>query len=84
MGPGRGGWPLALGGGEHQAGHDEQAGNQPHQSGHLDMSHRTLLAQTMSKRSVWTRSPSTPRSPNAVSTASIIGSGPQMKNWKRR
>jgi hypothetical protein len=72
--------PLALGSGEHQAGHDEQAGNQPHQSGHLNMSHRTLLAQTMSKRSVCTRSAGTPNSISAASAASIIGPGPQMKN----
>jgi D-isomer specific 2-hydroxyacid dehydrogenase-like protein/dehydratase family protein len=69
----------ALGGREHQAGDDDQDRHQPHQPGHLDVSH-----QTMSKRSVCTRSAGTPSSISAASAASIIGSGPQMKNWKRR
>jgi hypothetical protein len=67
---------LALGGREHQAGHDEQPRDQPDQSGHLDVSH----AHTMSKRSVWTRSAGTPSSTRAISAASIMGPGPQMKN----
>jgi hypothetical protein len=39
-----------------------------------------LLRHTMLKRSVWTRSAGTPSRTNAASAASIIGSGPQMKN----
>ena len=41
------------------------------------------LAQAMSNRSVCTRSAGTPSLTRAASAASIIGSGPQMKNWKR-
>lgn len=38
------------------------------------------IAQAMSNRSVCTRSGGTPSSRRAASAASIIGSGPQMKN----
>jgi hypothetical protein len=70
---------LALRGGEDHTSHDEQARNQPNQPNHLDVSHGEP-PQTMSKRSVWTRSAGTPSSTSAVSAASIIGPGPQMKN----
>jgi hypothetical protein len=75
-----GGGVSALSGGEHEAGDDQKARDQPHEAGHFNVSHPERPAQTMSKRSVCTRSAGTPSWINAPSAASIIWSGPQMKN----
>jgi hypothetical protein len=64
---------LALGGCEHQAGHDEETRDQPCQSGHLDVSHRaSLLRPCRSARCVHARpgrlngtAPSPPRPSSA-------------------
>lgn len=71
---------LTLDGGKHQAGHHEEPRNHPYEPCHLDVSHAGALAQTMSNRSVWMRASGTPSSISAVSAASIMGPGPQMKN----
>jgi hypothetical protein len=68
-----------LRGSEDDAGDDDQAGNQPDQSCHDHVPHRPPR-YAMSNRSVWTRSGGTPSPISAASVASIIRSGPQMKN----
>jgi hypothetical protein len=76
-------WASTLGGCEYEAGDDQQDGGDPDEPGHLNVPHG-MASYTMLKRSVCTRSPGTPSSSTAFCAASIIGSGPQMKNWKRR
>src|SRR5262245_5139828 len=71
---------LTLNDGKQEARHHQEPRDEPYEPGHLDVSHAEGLGQTMSKRSVWTRASGTRSSASALSAASIIGAGPQMKN----
>ena len=71
---------LSLNDGKQDARHHQEPRDEPYEPCHLDVSHAEGLGQTMSKRSVWIRAPGTPSSASALSAASIIGAGPQMKN----
>ena len=71
---------LTLNDGKQEARHHQEPRDEPYEPCHLDVSHAEGLGQTMSKRSVWIRVSGTPSSASALSAASIIGAGPQMKN----
>mgnify|MGYP001821677608 FL=1 len=73
----------ALDGSEDQSGDDQESGDADDHPADECMSHVSDLSQTQPNRSVWMRLSGTSSSSSACSMASIIGSGPQMKNCHR-